>query len=132
MHRPEGDEASPLAPPAAALPKLAHGKNIWIATVRPDGRPHLVPVWFVWHEARFYLSIDPASVKANNLRHNSRVSLALEDGTNPVICQGNARLLEAAPSEVTAAFRAKYDWAIEEESQYTALVEVVPARWLVW
>jgi hypothetical protein len=132
MHRREGDEASPLAPPAAALPKLAHGKNIWIATVRQDGRPHLVPVWFVWHESRFYLSVDPASVKAKNLRHNSRVSLALEDGTNPVICEGVARFLEAAPEGVPEAFQAKYDWAIEEESQYTALVEVVPGRWLVW
>jgi predicted pyridoxine 5'-phosphate oxidase superfamily flavin-nucleotide-binding protein len=23
---------------------------IWLGTVRPDGRPHHVPIWFVWHD----------------------------------------------------------------------------------
>jgi hypothetical protein len=132
MHQPESNEASAPAPPAAAQPKLAQGQNIWIATVRPDARPHLVPVWFVWHKSRFYLSVDPASVKAKNLRYNSMVSLALEEGSHPVICEGVARVLDVAPAGVPEAFQEKYDWAIEEESQYTALVEVIPSRWLAW
>ncbi len=30
-------------------------KNIWLATVRPDGRPHLTPIWFVFHDAKFWV-----------------------------------------------------------------------------
>lgn len=54
-----------------------------LATVRPDGRPHVVPIWFdrdgdqivftTWHE----------SVKAANLRHNARASLCVDDETPP-------------------------------------------------
>jgi hypothetical protein len=32
--------------------RLSGERNVWIATVRPDGRPRLVPVWFSWVENR--------------------------------------------------------------------------------
>src|SRR5256885_2571611 len=28
--------------------RLRHEPIIWLSSVRPDGRPHLVPVWFLW------------------------------------------------------------------------------------
>jgi nitroimidazol reductase NimA-like FMN-containing flavoprotein (pyridoxamine 5'-phosphate oxidase superfamily) len=31
---------------------LRAGRSIWISTTRPDGRPHAVPVWYVWDGAR--------------------------------------------------------------------------------
>ena len=30
----------------AAAQRLATEPILWLATTRPDGRPHLVPVWF--------------------------------------------------------------------------------------
>jgi pyridoxine/pyridoxamine 5'-phosphate oxidase len=70
--------------------RLQTERNIWLATNRADGRPHLVPVWFVWWNGRFYLGIQSGSVKALNLAHNPKVSLALEDGVRVVICEGTA------------------------------------------
>jgi hypothetical protein len=26
----------------------------WLATVRPDGRPHVMPVWAIWVDDAFY------------------------------------------------------------------------------
>jgi F420H(2)-dependent biliverdin reductase len=113
--------------------RLSGERNIWIATVRPDGRPHLVPVWFVYVGNNIYVCTEPASVKGKNLGHNSRVALALEGGTHPVICEGTAQFLaQPWPSAVVETFRSKYDWDITEETQYTALVEITPARWLEW
>jgi PPOX class probable F420-dependent enzyme len=121
--RPPSDEAEN---------RLTLERNLWVATVRPDGRPHLVPVWFVWQGGKFYLAISPQSVKAANLRGNPRVTLAIEDGTHPVICEGEARFLATAAEGVPEAFQAKYDWAVLEDDEYSTLVEVAPRKWLAW
>jgi PPOX class probable F420-dependent enzyme len=124
------DRASP--PPEEALRKIAEGRNIWIATVRPGGRPHLVPVWFVWVSDCFYIAVDPDSVKARNLQMNPHVAVALEDGSQPVICEGVATVLPSAPGPAAEAFRAKYDWTVERDDEYSAIIRIVPSKWLVW
>ena len=113
--------------------RLAAARNIWIATVRPDGRPHLVPVWFVWTGTNLYACISRGSVKGRNLTVNANVALALEDGTRPLICEGRARLVETPwPEEVVRLFAKKYDWQITSDETYSALVEVTPRKWLAW
>jgi hypothetical protein len=115
------------------LGKLEVNTNIWVATVRPDGRPHLVPVWFVLHDHKIYLSIDPASVKSRNISRNPQVALALEDGSHPIICEGEAhQVLVPYPEDVIQRFSMKYGWDILTENQYNLLVEVTPRKWLSW
>lgn len=113
--------------------KLREQRNIWIATVRPDGRPHLVPVWFALLDEKLYVCIEPQSVKGRNLAQNANVCLALEDGAHPVICEGQAQALARPwPPAVIALFVEKYGWDIESERQYTQLVEITPRKWLHW
>jgi nitroimidazol reductase NimA-like FMN-containing flavoprotein (pyridoxamine 5'-phosphate oxidase superfamily) len=113
--------------------KIKAAKNIWFASVRPDGRPHLTPVWFVYVEAKFYMSIDPKSIKSRNLAANPRVSLALEDGLHPVICEGTVKPIEAAlATEALSAFLEKYEWDVTADEQYHYLLEVTPQKWLAW
>ncbi|MEJ2266097.1 MAG: pyridoxamine 5'-phosphate oxidase family protein [Anaerolineales bacterium] len=119
--------------PPRVLDRLKEQRNIWLASVRPDGRPHLVPIWFAWDEGRIYLCIEPGSVKALNLMQNPLVSLALEDGSSPVICEGRATVIpDPWPSEVLKIFVHKYDWDITTETRYTQLVQVTPSKWLHW
>lgn len=122
-------------PPAKIQPRLKTEANIWFATVRPDGRPHLVPVWFAWPagEGKVYVCIEAGSVKARNIGQNSRVSLALENGSQPVICEGTAAVVpQPWPEVVVDIFKAKYDWDITTDGQYDTLVEVTPVKWLSW
>lgn len=113
--------------------KLENSQNIWIASVRPDGRPHLVPVWFVWQSQKIYICIDASSVKADNIRHNPLVAMALEDGLKPVICEGQVAPVESPwPGEVISAFNQKYDWDVTQDDQYTLLLEITPHKWLNW
>jgi PPOX class probable F420-dependent enzyme len=71
------------------------GRTAKVATVRADGRPHVVPVWFdmdgddviftTWHE----------TVKAHTIARDSRVSVCVEDDTPPyafVMIEGRATL----------------------------------------
>ncbi len=119
--------------PQAAKERLARERNIWIATARPDGRPHMVPVWFTHVEDQLYICIEPKSVKGRNLRSNRKVCLALEDGVNPLICEGEARVLEKPwPTAMVSGFVEKYGWDISYEHRYTQLVEITPHKWLHW
>ena len=102
-------------------------QNVWVATVRPDGRPHLVPVWFVVAGDKWYICTAPASVKARNLQRNAYVALALEDGSNPYIVEGEARPV-APGNEVVRLFKEKYAWDIAVESFYTQTFEVVVSK----
>lgn len=119
--------------PSEVVRKLNHQQNIWLASIRADGRPHLVPIWFIWRQDRIYICIEPGSVKAKNISLHSCVSLALEDGSSPVICEGVAREMTPPwPGEIAAAFKSKYDWDITTETRYTQVVEVTLAKWLYW
>ncbi len=116
-----------------ARKKLEKERNIWVATVRADGRPHMVPVWFVALSDAIFICTAPNSVKAKNVGANANVALALEDGSHPVICEGQAKNVgQPWPQAVVEAFRKKYDWDITEETQYTLLLEIEPRKWLAW
>lgn len=115
------------------IAKLESQQNIWFSSVRPDGRPHLAPVWFVWHEGKIYIGTDPKSVKSANTRSNAQVSLALEDGTHPLICEGTVLVVEKPwPDSLLAAFFKKYEWDLMKESQYNHVLEITPVNWLFW
>ena len=44
------DQGSGLLSWAEAERRLTASHDYWVATVRPDGRPHVMPVWGVWAE----------------------------------------------------------------------------------
>ena len=66
--------------------RLERARTYWVATVRPDGRPHVVPVWGVWLDRRFYFG--GGGVKARNLAGNPAVVVHLESGDEVVIVEG--------------------------------------------
>ena len=113
--------------------RLQTERNIWLATNRADGRPHLVPVWFVWHDGRFYIGMQANSVKARNLARNPKASLALEDGVRVVICEGTA---VSVPAPITPAlnqlFQTKYNWNFATDDEYNLLIQITPDKWLSW
>ncbi len=115
------------------IQKLEKMKVIWFATSRPDGRPHLAPVWFVWVDGKIYIATDPDSVKVRNLAQNPQVVVALEDGTHPVIAEGMVRHIPSPlPEPILAAFQVKYEWDLTTEKQYHYIIEVTPAKWMMW
>src|SRR6266699_497224 len=73
--------------------RLRREPIIWLSTVRPDGRPHIVPVWFLWDGAAILIFSQPNNQKIRNLRHNPNVALALEavnQGDDVVLIEGRA------------------------------------------
>lgn len=115
-------------------PKVRHRltteSNIWLATVRPNGAPHLAPIWFVWVEGKVYVCTSVDSVKARNLQANPSVSLALENGNAPVVLEGRACFtsIESVPPAVIEAFQRKYDWNIVTDTTYNQVIEIEPMK----
>jgi nitroimidazol reductase NimA-like FMN-containing flavoprotein (pyridoxamine 5'-phosphate oxidase superfamily) len=108
-------------------PRLETAPNIWLATVRPDGRPHLIPIWFVTDNGHWYICTGSHSVKARNLQVNPHVALALEDGTQAYVVEGQARPVNPE-AEIVRKFKAKYDWDITSDSSYDQVYEIEVTR----
>ncbi|MHB2017999.1 MAG: pyridoxamine 5'-phosphate oxidase family protein [Candidatus Xenobia bacterium] len=68
--------------------RLRSAHNYWLATVTPQGRPHVAPVWGMWVENRFFFSTDYRSRKGLNLQHAPHATLHLESGDEVVIVEG--------------------------------------------
>ena len=87
--------------------RLLTDEILWLATVRPDGRPHLVPVWFLWEGETILIFSKPKNQKIRNLRQNPAVTVALDDtdeGDDVVVLEGVAELV--SDSTVTTAMPA--------------------------
>lgn len=54
-----------------------------LATVRQDGRPHLVPVWFELDGDDMVFTTGENSVKAKNIRRDPRVCVCVDDEAPP-------------------------------------------------
>ncbi|WP_369148694.1 PPOX class F420-dependent oxidoreductase [Streptomyces sp. R44] len=68
-----------------------------LATVRDDGSPHVVPVWFVLDGDDVVFNTGKDTVKGRNLARDGRVSLCVDDDTPPfayVSIRGRAELSE--------------------------------------
>ncbi|HEV7741183.1 MAG TPA: pyridoxamine 5'-phosphate oxidase family protein, partial [Pseudolysinimonas sp.] len=70
--------------------RLVASHHYWLATVRPDGRPHLIPRWGVWVDDAFYYDGAPSTRHARNAEANPACSLSLEDGQHAVIVEGTS------------------------------------------
>ena len=54
-----------------------------LATVRDDGRPHVVPIWFVLDGDDLVFTTHKSTVKAKNMARNPRVSISVDDQVPP-------------------------------------------------
>ena len=77
-----------------------------LATVNPDGSPHVAPVWFRWDGEVVKVFTQTTAVKVRNIRHDARVSMSVAKQDAPygyVIVNGTAAISsEGIPDEVRA------------------------------
>jgi hypothetical protein len=96
-----------------ATERLSEARHYWIATTRPDGRPHSRPVWGVWLDQVFYFST--GSLAAQNLATQSAITLHLESGNEVVIIEGVAEQVSDASllEQVVNLYNQKYHWNLD-------------------
>lgn len=70
-----------------------------LATVREDGRPHVVPVWFTLHGNDLIFTAGCESVKVKNILRDGRVAICVDEDTPPfhyVLLEGRAEVLDCS------------------------------------
>lgn len=118
----------------AITARLSREETIWIATVRYDGRPHLVPIWYVWLEDKIYISTGADTQKFSNLHHNQNVALSLPDTASVILIEGEAHVADRTTVDVVAEyFYHKYEWDFRyDDSTNWRLIEITPRKILAW
>lgn len=122
--------------------RLRSNEMVWLTTVRSDGRPHSVPVWFLWESETILIFSKPNTQKIYNLRQNHYVTLALDDTKKGVvILEGTAELLgRGDASERLQAYGEKYREGLRRigvtveafTTLYSQPIRVTPVRLITW
>jgi PPOX class probable F420-dependent enzyme len=122
--------------------RLRSDEMVWLTTVRPDGRPHSIPVWFLWESATLLIFSKLKTQKIRNLRQNHSVTLALDDTKKGVvILEGTAELLGRGDASVTLqAYGEKYREGLRRigvtveafATLYSQPIRVTPVRLITW
>ena len=95
--------------------RLKKSHNYWITTVKPDGSPHTMVVWGLWHDGRFLFSTGSKSRKAQNLAENPHCVVCTERADEAVIVEGVAEIADvAARRKLIPAYERKYDWDLSK------------------
>jgi PPOX class probable F420-dependent enzyme len=136
---------TPALAPAARIDRLLRSEPIvWMSTVRPDGVPHLIPIWFSWDGEAILVASKPAAQKVRNIRANPVVMLALgkpHEDFDVGLLEGRAELLDVPSSAVLpASHLSKYRGAMaaigltpqEFLATYTQVIRIIPTRYLPW
>ena len=132
-------------PHAARIDQLLRREPVvWLSTVRPDGGPHLVPIWFSWDGREILIASKPGAQKVRNLRANPTAMLALgeaEDDFDVGLLEGLAELAdEPASVLLPATHLEKYREQMarigldrdEFLSTYSQVIRIRPTRYLPW
>ena len=87
----------------------------FLATVRPDGRPHTAGVVALWFEDKFYIVSGPGTRKSRNLaeRPDCVISVKL-DGLDLVV-EGTARRVTDAPTlqRIAELYNTQGGWPVK-------------------
>jgi nitroimidazol reductase NimA-like FMN-containing flavoprotein (pyridoxamine 5'-phosphate oxidase superfamily) len=59
---------------------LGEGRTIRVATVGPEAVPHVVPLWFVWHDGTLFLNSTRGNPTVENMLRDGRAAGVVDDG----------------------------------------------------
>jgi hypothetical protein len=84
---------------APARPEDAGGPNTyWLATTRPDKRPHVAGVGALWVDGRFYFVSGAGTRKSRNLAANPNCVISVKLAGIDLVVEGVARLVTDQPT----------------------------------
>jgi F420H(2)-dependent biliverdin reductase len=113
--------------------RLTEADDVWLATVRPEVGPHLVPVWAVFVDEAIYIGTEARAQKVRNILAHPRAVVSLTDANDVLMVEGRASVIEdAAPAGVIEEFQRKYDWNFILGDGKWALLRVVPDKVYSW
>ena len=85
---------TPTIPWARARERFEEDAGIspthWLATARPDGRPHVMPVWTVWVDGTFYFVAGATTRQRKNLAQHASCVITVASSGLDLVVEGEA------------------------------------------
>ena len=101
---------------------LAEPRNVVLAGIRRDGRPHLSPNWFYWDGQRFYVSTTRDRLKYKIFKRDPRAQLLIDDptGFRAVLVPATVEIREDIAAELPRfrAIREKHGMRIPDRQEH--------------
>ncbi|CAN5772531.1 pyridoxamine 5'-phosphate oxidase family protein [soil metagenome] len=82
----------------------------WIATTRPDGRPHVMAAGIVWDDGSFYLVTGPGTQKGKNLARDPRCTVSVAAPGLDIAAEGEAKVIRDESKLQRIATELFSDW----------------------
>ena len=125
------------------IDEFLRGPNVAVvATVDPDGQPHIVPTWYLYEDGEIVLHTGLNSRKYRNLRQNARLTVCVDTKTAPykaVVIYGRAKMEIRTDEEGTRRMAVAYlgeklgnRYADSLRGQRLVVVRVKPDRVISW
>jgi general stress protein 26 len=124
---------------------LKSQKIMRLATIDPQGSPHIVPVWYDYSGSKFYVGTNTKTKKAKNIKQNSKVSFCIDIGISSpdifgIMGVGRARLILENKHVQLIAKRIllRYFKSLRNKSAQQLLndtdciIEIMPKRFKTW
>ena len=124
---------------------LKSQKIMRLATIDSSGNPHIVPVWYMYDNDKFYVGTNTKTRKAKNIKENSKVSFCIDIGIkSPDIIGmmgiGRARLIlkidmvESLAEKILLRYfkNLKNQSAQQLLSQTDCIIEIIPKKITNW
>jgi nitroimidazol reductase NimA-like FMN-containing flavoprotein (pyridoxamine 5'-phosphate oxidase superfamily) len=97
--------------------RLEKADTYWLTTMRPDGRPHVMPLMAVWMDGALYFTSSEISRKAKNVARNPRCVLTVGSLDLPAIdlvVEGEASRVsdQSKLRRVAEVYGSKYGWDV--------------------
>lgn len=114
--------------------RLGREQTIWLATTRADGRPHLAPVWFIYHGGSVFICTAAGSQKMFNMERIRKATVALPNTQDVLILEGTVGFPRGnTVDEVARQFNDKYGWDMLQDTDADwKLAEIIPSKVLTW
>ncbi len=124
---------------------LKSQKILRLATIDPLGEPHIVPVWYMYANGKFYVGTNTKTRKAKNIKKNSKISFCVDTGIKSpdivgVMGIGRARLIlktnmvESLARKILLRYFAslKNKSAQQLFDQTDCIIEITPKKIIDW
>lgn len=110
-------------------------KIMYIATVKKNGNPHIMPLWFVYYKENIYFETDKTTIKFKNIQKLNRISVCF-GGKETYIIEGSVKWWteKDAPLSFRKLLWKKYKKDMDDSfiTDNTYIFAIIPEKKLSW
>jgi hypothetical protein len=108
----------------------------WLTTVRPDGRPHVMPLGALWLEGAFHFTTGPDTRKGRNLAHDPHCVITVALQEFDLVVEGRAERVTGDRLDRVAKAYAGQGWeaSVRDDALYAeySAPSAGPPPWYVY